>query len=217
MRPLPGLHHSREEVRELLRLYEMQKNAIRSRLTDFRSVPPGQYFYELAFCLMTPQSSAEHADLVSHSLQSSRFQETGFDPEPFLREPDQYIRFHRTKARHLLKAREEFGAIARSLNDGLEPFALRDWLVEHVKGLGLKESTHFLRNIGKSEGLAILDRHILRNLRRFGVIRAVPQSLTRKRYLRIEKRFHLFAENIGIPAGELDLLFWSMETGEIRK
>ena len=65
---------------------------------------------------------------------------------------------------------------------------LRAWLVREVKGLGWKEASHFLRNIGFRD-LAILDRHILRNLRRHGVIRTIPASLPEKRYLAIEGRF----------------------------
>ena len=94
---------------------------------------------------------------------------------------------------------------------------MREWLVKNVSGLGYKEATHFLRNIGRNGGLAILDRHILRNLKRYGAIRSLPTSLSRKHYLSIERRFKTFADRIGIPIDELDLLFWSMETGEIRK
>ena len=206
-----------EQRKDLLLLHRQMKGVIRARLNDFRTVPPEQYFYELAYCLMTPQSSAEHADRVAANLQSLRFAETGFNPEPLLRQADQYIRFHKTKARHLLKARGEFADIAQAVLNGHGSTLLRDWLVGHVKGLGLKEATHFLRNIGKSHGLAILDRHIIRNLKRYGAIRSVPQSLTRKRYLSIERKFLSFADSIGIPPDELDLLFWSMETGEIRK
>ena len=206
-----------QEITLLFQLHQERRDAIRTRLAEFQAVPPRQYFYELAFCLMTPQSSAEHADRVTRSLQLMQFEQTGFDPEPILGQRDQYIRFHKTKARHLLLARDQVDAIGRAVGNGFAPPQLRDWLVTNVKGLGLKEATHFLRNIGKSDGLAILDRHILRNLKRFGVIRSVPQSLTRKRYLSIEKKFNRFAETLGIPAGELDLLFWSMETGEIRK
>lgn len=211
------VHLQEEQRNDLRRLYRERKETIRARLGDFQRVPRGQYFYELVYCLMTPQSSAAHADLVSSRLQALRFAETGFDPEPFLRQPDSYIRFHRTKAVHLLKARQEFDSILAALGNGEGPAGMREWLVNNVKGLGLKEATHFLRNIGQGRGLAILDRHIIRNLKRFGAIRSIPASLTRKRYLSLEKKFLLFAEAVGIPAEELDLLFWSMETGEIRK
>ena len=77
-------------------------------------------------------------------------------------------------------------------------------------------ASHFLRNIGYRD-LAILDRHILKNLVRFRVMRGLPKTLTPKRYLFIENRFQRFARQIGIPMDELDLLFWSIETGEILK
>ena len=81
-----------------------------------------------------------------------------------------------------------------------------------MKGLGWKEASHFLRNIGYRD-LAILDRHILRNLRRHRIIRTLPKTLTPSRYRAIEGKFRAFAGAIGIPMDELDLLFWSRETG----
>ncbi|HXX65011.1 MAG TPA: DNA lyase, partial [Bacteroidota bacterium] len=89
-------------------------------------------------------------------------------------------------------------------------------LVANVDGLGWKEASHFLRNIGHRD-LAILDRHILRNLRRYGVIGSLPKSLTAARYLKIERKFLQFARAIGLSIDELDLLFWSRETGAILK
>jgi len=94
---------------------------------------------------------------------------------------------------------------------------MRDWLVKHVKGLGLKEASHFLRNIGMGEELAILDRHILKNLVCLGVIAGVPASLTPSRYKEIESRMKTFSSSIGIPMGELDLILWYRETGSIFK
>ncbi|MBI2619097.1 MAG: DNA lyase [Ignavibacteriales bacterium] len=205
------------EIKRLLRLHETRKNAIRARLREFARVPPQDYFYELVYCLLTPQSSAERAEMVVAALREQHFAELGGDPEPILRMPAHYIRFHRTKARHLVRAREEFSEISAELKNGSPAPDLREWLTRHVMGLGYKEATHFLRNIGRNGGLAILDRHILRNLKRFGVIRTVPPALSRKRYLKLEQSFQKFAGRIGIPLDELDLLFWSMETGEIRK
>ena len=93
----------------------------------------------------------------------------------------------------------------------------REWFVDNVKGIGLKEASHFLRNIGLGEDLAILDRHILKNLALLGVIEEVPASLSRRLYLEIEDRMRKFAENIKIPMSHLDLLLWYMETNEIFK
>lgn len=203
-------------LRELTELFESRKPAIRSRLRDFSSVPPDQYFYELAYCLLTPQSSAANAAKAIGTLQSRGFFVEGCDASPVLRDRRHYIRFHNTKARHLQIARSTFPVIAAMLSNGATGPELRRWLVENVKGLGWKEASHFLRNIGFRD-LAILDRHILKNLKRHRVIRMIPKSLTPKRYLRIEARFQAFASAVGISMDELDLLFWSLETGEILK
>jgi len=197
--------------------HETRKDEIRARLEEFSRVPPSEYFYELVYCLLTPQSSAGHADQVVRSLRDVQFAERGGDPEPLLRNPARYIRFHKTKSRHLLRAREGFPVIAQAISDSSAAPDLREWLVRTVLGFGYKEATHFLRNIGRNAGLAILDRHILRNLKRLKVIRTVPTSISRKKYLSIEKQFTRFSQQIGIPLDELDLVFWSMETGEIRK
>jgi N-glycosylase/DNA lyase len=204
-------------LEELAALYELRKEAIRARLADFAEVPSQGYFYELLYCLMTPQTSAQNADKVAQILKRRSFETVAFDPEPILADRSHYIRFHRTKAKHLVRVKQEIPDILRALADGGTPFGLREWLVKNVKGLGYKEATHFLRNIGKNGGLAILDRHILRNLKRFGAVRSIPTSLSRKNYYSIERRFKKFADRVGIPVDELDLLFWSMETGEIRK
>jgi N-glycosylase/DNA lyase len=107
-------------------------------------------------------------------------------------------------------------AIEATLVNGFTSEELREWLVTNVKGLGWKEASHFLRNIGH-RNLAILDRHILRNLEKYSVIRSLPKRLTKKEYLRIEEKFRRFAIAVGLSMDELDLLFWSMETGKVLK
>lgn len=112
-------------------------------------------------------------------------------------------------------------------NDGISIKALldkfsdvyerREWLVKNIKGLGYKEASHFLRNIGFGKDIAILDRHILKNLNLLGVIKEIPESMGRKKYLGIEKNMAEFAKEIDIPLAHLDLLLWYKETGEIFK
>jgi N-glycosylase/DNA lyase len=197
--------------------FEERKVAIGKRLEDFEQVPATQYFYELAFCILTPQSSAVNAEKTILELERDDFFGNGFDPTSYLRDPKHYIRFHNTKAKRLLVIRESFVELLPHLtNNTLSPEQKRDIMLDSVKGLGMKETAHFLRNIGV-RGLAILDRHILKHLLRLRVIKEIPTSLTTKRYLEIEKQWKRFAKRVGISIDELDLLFWSMETGEIRK
>jgi N-glycosylase/DNA lyase len=99
-----------------------------------------------------------------------------------------------------------------------DPLERRDWLARSrgVKGLGYKESSHFLRNVGL-RGYAILDKHILRCLAEVGVIDTPQPPTTRTRYLATEERLRGFARDTRIDFDELDLVLWSMKTGEILK
>lgn len=101
--------------------------------------------------------------------------------------------------------------------DGHDPFAAREWLVSNIKGIGYKEASHFLRNIGMGTDMAILDIHILRNMKRLGIIAQVPSSLTKQKYMDIEEKLRRFSNIVRIPMSHLDLLFWGMETGNIFK
>lgn len=194
----------------------MLREAIQSRLQEFAAVPRSDYVYELVYCMLTPQSSAVHA---AQALEVLKAEEALHDERMIadvLARREHYIRFHRTKARHITAVMRQFDQIAAMLNNGADAFEQRRWLVGHVKGVGWKEASHFLRNIGHRD-LAILDRHILKNLRYHGVIRSLPKTLTTKRYLAIEQRFRRFAQALGVSMDELDLLFWSNETGQILK
>lgn len=83
--------------------------------------------------------------------------------------------------------------------------------------MGYKEASHFLRNIGFSANIAILDRHILRNLNRLQLIDSLPEGLSRYQYLLIEGKMREFSKTIGIPMNYLDFVLWYMETGTIFK
>lgn len=92
----------------------------------------------------------------------------------------------------------------------------REWLVKNVEGIGWKEASHFLRNVGFG-GVAILDRHVLRVLHEHGLIGEIPKSLPRGRYLEIEEKIEKLARKLDLSLGELDLYLWYMKTGEILK
>ena len=208
---------------ELHKLYQERRDAIRARLSEFKQVlqrSEEDIFAELCFCLLTPQSSAKTCwDAVTRLRERSLLLKgSQQDIEPVLNS----VRFNDTKARYIVEARALFSKdrallIKPQITSFYNPYELREWLVENVKGLGYKEASHFLRNIGLGEEFAILDRHILRNLAQLKVIPEVPDTLTKKRYLEIEERVRRFSKEIGIPMADLDLLLWSKETGWIFK
>lgn len=83
--------------------------------------------------------------------------------------------------------------------------------------MGYKEASHFLRNIGKGQDLAILDRHILKNLKLLNVIEKIPDSMPPKKYLELEQTMREFSKEIGIPLDHLDIVLWYKETKKIFK
>jgi len=209
---------------ELREEHEEKRDAIRLRLAEFRGMwnePDERLFEEVAYCLLAIQTKARASDAAVRGLKEKRLLLDGDAPAiaAFLRPR---IRFHNHKAAYLVAARERFRpggrwALKEALASFPSPEAARDWLAREVDGFSMKEASHLLRNIGFSDRLAILDRHVLRNLARHGVIRAVPKSLTTKRYREVEVRWRDFARAVGIPLAELDLLFFSRGAGAILK
>lgn len=197
-------------------LYEASQESIRKRLSDFAAVPREMWFYELCYCLCTPQSKARSAMMVQEQLQRMRFKEEGGAVEAVLADPQHYIRFHTTKATRLHALRASWLQIERLLDSGKPTPDIRTELAATVNGIGLKEAGHYLRNIGHT-GVAILDRHVLRCLVACGVYSEIPSIATPKRYFEVEEHFLSFASTVHIPIDELDLLFWSMIAGDILK
>lgn len=190
--------------------YSKYKKEIKTRLKEFKNNK--DLFYELCFCILTPQSKALNADYCIQELKKNNFLETNYDPKSILKKK---IRFHNNKTEYLIQAKPKFKEFLK-IKDGLPKEELREWLVNNIKGISYKESSHFLRNIGY-ENLAILDRHILKNLKRYRVIEEIPRTLTKNRYLEIESKFKEFSKKVNIPMDELDLLFWAEQTGKIFK
>lgn len=108
--------------------------------------------------------------------------------------------------------------LRQQLESFSDPIERRDWLAreKRIKGLGYKEASHFLRNIGLM-GHAILDKHVLRCLADLEIVETPRPPSTRARYLDIETRLKGVAADLGIDFDELDLVLWSMKTGEVLK
>lgn len=210
-------------VRQLIAEYNKRKHEIKKRLRDFAPLYKGRdedIFSELCFCILTPQAKAVSCDKAVRRLRKSGLLLKGCVGaiRPVLKGA---VRFHNKKADYLVGARRLLEKGKRldiktriDANDALKT---RDWLAANIKGLGYKEASHFLRNIGLGRDLAILDVHILKNLERYGIIKKIPSSLTKKKYLEIEEDMRKFSGHTGIPIEELDLLFWSIETGYVFK
>ncbi|MCK4967489.1 MAG: N-glycosylase/DNA lyase [Candidatus Aenigmarchaeota archaeon] len=210
-------------VIDLKQLYEQKKDEITTRLTHFKQIyklSDEHIFQELSFCLCTPQSSAKSCDKAIKGLMQLNLLYAGTAHE--IAQNLFGVRFHNNKSRYIVLARDFFTknnkiTIKQQLDKFNNIFELRDFLVNNIKGMGMKEASHFLRNIGKGDNLAILDRHILKNLQHYGAITHIPKTISNEKYEKIESDLREFSKNINIPPSHLDLLFWSKETGEIFK
>lgn len=211
-------------VFELKKSYEKKKSEIKERLLDFKKVwnkSDEKIFTELCFCLLTPQSKARAADRAIKNLIKNNVLVSGKRNRILKELTSQGIRFPKNKTKFILEAREFFTQNGKiDIKSRLKRGSVdskREWLVKNVKGFGYKEASHFLRNVGLGLDLAILDRHIMKNLLKYGVVGEIPKCLTKKCYLSLEEKMRKFSKQIKISMADLDLLFWAEETGEIFK
>ncbi len=213
-----------DPVEEIKLIWKDKREEIELRLKNFKGVwergSEEEIFSELAFCLLTPQSKATVCWRAIENLRDSGV--LWFGNSEDITNYLTGVRFKYTKAENIVRARDFFTdhgeiRIREKLSRFNSSEEIRDFLVRNVRGMGYKEASHFLRNIGLGENLAILDRHILKNLVRLGVIESIPKGLTRKKYMEIERKMREFSEEIGIPMAHLDLVLWYRQTGKIFK
>jgi len=214
----------KQNSHNLKQVYIQKKGSIRARLNDFKKIlsdaDDNRIFEELAFCICTAGASAKMGlesveamrDILPNgSLKKLRTRLAGVHRYPNARPA--YI----IHTREYLKSEHNF-KIKDLLKSFQDPLERRDFFAKNknIKGIGYKESSHFLRNIGFS-GYAILDKHILNTLYELKIIKSPKPPTTRDKYLETEDKLKEFADNIGIHIDELDLLLWSEKTGEILK
>ncbi len=196
-------------------LHRQIKPLIQNRFKTFKQnlEHEDKVFKELVFCLLTPQSRAVNCWRAVQELENQDllFKGSWLEISKFLTK----VRFKNKKARFIVQARKQFPELL-SVVKTTNPEQARFWLVRNVKGLGFKEASHFLRNIGLGFDFAILDRHILKNLQWLGVIKTTP-LLNKKQYLLVEEEFRKFSRFINIPLFDLDFVFWFKQTGFVFK
>jgi len=187
---------------------------INSRLKEFEQAgkqKQEQVFSELCFCLLTANFQAEKCIKIQKELGTGFF----YFPEKKLAKKlkEQGHRFPNARANYITEAR----ACVSNLHSVLEPDGkkVREWLVKTIKGFGMKEASHFLRNIGYKD-VAIIDFHILDLLEREGLIKK-PQNLNKNSYFEIEKVLEELAKTSNLNLAELDLYLWYIETGKVLK
>ncbi|MGM0568195.1 MAG: N-glycosylase/DNA lyase [Elusimicrobiota bacterium] len=205
-------------MNDIKQIYKTKKQEIDSRLRGFKKAGDSQdkiIFAELCFCILTPQSKALSADKAIKKLTANFFLYTGSNKE--ISKHLRGVRFMNNKASYITQTRRKLMKgdrffIKEFLNEK-DVFRLREKLAGEVKGFGFKESSHFLRNIGRGNNIAILDRHIIKKLKKYAVINEIPKTISKKKYIEIENKMRKFSKQVNIPMDAMDMVFWYMETG----
>ncbi|WP_072593082.1 N-glycosylase/DNA lyase [Streptobacillus ratti] len=212
-----------EKQKEIESIYSSISNKIENAIRGYANTinyDEKDYFAEIAFCILTPQSKAKNAWSAIEKLKENNLLYVGSEND--IVEYLNVVRFKNNKARYLIELRNlmtrngklDSKNILAEINGVKEK---RDWILNNVKGMGLKEAAHVLRNLGYGRYLAILDRHVLKNLKELGVIEEVPKSLTKKKYFEIEELMEQYSKEVSIPMDALDLVFWYQQAGDVFK
>jgi len=173
---------------------------------DFSGKEHGEWFSELCFCLLTANATAEGGIKVQNAL-GKKFHL--LNEKQLAKELKTLrYRFPNKRAHYICVAQKCFKI--KDMIGGMPSKEARDFLVENVKGMGMKEASHFLRNTGRTD-VAIIDRHILRSLGR------EVKSISRKEYEGAEKVLEEVAKKTKTSLAELDLILWAIQTGKILK
>jgi thermostable 8-oxoguanine DNA glycosylase len=164
-------------------------------------------FYNLCFCILVPQTRFSTVSTVIQKLKDNGFYSSQISREKLL-ELISSIRFKNRKVDYLLKMKNEYDLFYSKLNEVLlqtdsDSRAKRKFVIGRIKGMGLKASSHFLRNLGLDD-LAIVDTHILQHL-------CVKDK--KFDYFNIEDEIRFRAASLNVSVAVYDALIWKQRSG----
>jgi N-glycosylase/DNA lyase len=191
------------------------RTTITKRINEFKAIDKHStenLFRELCFCILTANFNAQRSIHIHAQLQDCFCTDTKETLAKKLKTLG--YRFPATRAAYITEAAHSKD-ILPSIIHSLQEEDRRTWLIKNIKGLGYKEASHFLRNIG-FDNYAIIDSHILDLLQRNHIIKQ-PKTLTKQNYLAIERRLKTIATHAHLTLAQLDLYLWYIETGKILK
>lgn len=193
------------------------KNIVDERMKEFayfrNEGNNEEVFLELCFCFMTANFQAQKSWEIQKELGSQMWELDEKELQHELKERGH--RFWPQRGTRIYEARWLKDSIKDELAKHENELFMRDWIVKNLKGLGMKEASHFLRNIGYNN-IAIIDKHIINILVSEELIER-PKTLTPRRYIEIENTLRKLAMATELSLGELDLYLWSEQTGKVLK
>jgi len=206
-------------IEKILEVQKETKVKVDKRIKEFEVInqkEDEEWFKELVFCILAANTSSKMASKITDNITTHEFLTLD---EKKLKEKMQHYRcrFYNRRSEFIISARKSM-PIKKILNKISDRNKKREYLVSNIKGIGLKEASHFLRNTGHYD-FAILDKHVKNVLYENKIIslKLKEKSLIKTDYLKIEKKLQLIADKLKITQGELDFYIWYMKTGEILK
>ena len=207
-------------MQDLINKIEVLKNSeissrVKKRINDFKKIDNKsneELFKEMCFCLLTANFNAEKSIKIQDEIGDCFLTDSKEELSKKLKHYGH--RFPNTRAEYITQSQSCINKLDKIVQTHDNKF-LRDWIVNNIKGLGYKEASHFLRNVGFDD-YAIIDFHIIDVLVNHQLIKK-PKYLSKKNYLEIEKLLRKIAKKTDLTLAELDLYLWYMETGKVLK
>jgi N-glycosylase/DNA lyase len=183
-------------------------------------------WWELSSCVLSSQvpyvlatAAADAVDQTGALPDGSSLHDLGMVLHEALRRPltisgrERHYRFPAVRATQLARIHEHVHADANTLGELLAGFDTADdarrWFVERAPGLGPKQASMFLRNVGVSYDLAVIDRHVLDYMSLTGLRQLRDGALNSlARYCTAEAILRAHADAVTCSVGIMDWAIW---------
>ena len=187
---------------------------------------------ELVLCILSSNVRYEMAKSAFQQLRYKRIlREARLDPKKILarliakelqrpiylpRKRDNGLRKYRfpnIRARNIVQSARFLYYKNNGLHRILDHFKssreTRDFLATSIPGIGLKEASHFLRNIGYGDELAIIDVHIISFLKEMSLVNVIGGvNINERIYRRLESIMQNLAVSLNLSLAILDMAIW---------
>ena len=196
---------------EIIKLKNSLEKIVKEKLNEFSkniNLSPEEKFIHLCFCILVANTSLNKTFEIWKAIDKK-----------FLTLTEEELKEELEKLGYRFPNRASYIAYSRKYIKEIDNAVLkadREWLVENIKGIGWKEASHFLRNMGYRD-FAILDRHVLRTLEEYKIIDKIPKSLSKKFYLETEGKLREIAKKLNMSIAELDFYLFYLRTKELPK
>lgn len=182
---------------------------------------------ELTLCLLSSNVKYELACLYVSKMESSGLFSKWINIPPKFSELFEILnapvlfngkevryRFPKSKSKQLSELiyniYNDKGALKSILRNSTNPINARNMIVTKCCGIGNKQSSMFLRNIGFTNKLAIIDTNIIDYLKQLDIIPSNLNPNTNKKYFQIEQSYFNYAYSKNYNIETLDFAIWSI-------